>query len=719
VRPSDPSGPETRKFSYPDTLLTDSASGLLGKDVLSIRFTPGSTAIVEVNLPKPLGGDSIRLSLWTLGVRTTQLTLVASSGVSMKISGTVQRGNFERNLLSLLRRRVTIDSTLKFDRASLTKLYARELVDAKDTSLTGFPGRRPTGIDSTEVVRAAMVYLTSKRAAFSSLVGKTWLGIDSAVVHVQLVELAKAGVITSQDSLRLFPLPPVRIKSAIAFAVDSMVVGGSKVPVTGVFEADTLRGVSYLDVRMLGSDSSVRTEWFDVNQPSSPQGLPTWNLAQKLSIGASASAKPGTYTLVMVARAGDRKDSAVARTGIRVVAAPAVVVDPPPVAKDEIGPVLELVEPSKVLLSVDSSVSSYTIKVKATDSSGVEKVTIQDTAASFKDGVWSRTVQVALYGTNEFLIKATDKKGNSTSQTVFLNRKPPANFGSAPKVVFLGASDRISLPFEQKSIVLSWLVTDSVGIASVSVDSRILTSKSDTFSVNYPVDATGDTVVVHLLATNKLPLGVQSSVFLFRGRDTTRPTVAIDSASWTQIGAFRNDTFEIPLATTSLDLGWKITDNGALKSVLVADDTLKLGGDGLHRWKLSSLPTGLSKFTLLATDSAGNLQSVVVKLLRREQALVNATDDKAVLIDSGVVTASSPTPGATVEYSTDGSTWTVVPEAGILLTESKTITFRARREGYTDAVLVRLYVVKITPPADATGAVWNEFDWNDALRVWQ
>jgi hypothetical protein len=704
-----PSGPEKRVFSYTDTavILADSVSWTRGTDTGAAEVSGTKEKRIQLTLPSPLGSSSVTLNVWTLGIRTAVAECKAATE-----SGLTPVKGFVRDSLTLvvigrLYGLHKIDPVVyPYTRAGLIKAYARDLVEG---AVTGFPGNRPHGMDSAAVVKAAILYQTAKKQAFVSIFssGATFLGLDSSIVHVQILKLI-GNEIPKTDSLILFPLPPVRVKTAISLEHDTLVNRGAKIGVKGEFEADLSKGIAYIEVAFLDSNGVFDSGVTVANLPQ-PGGAAQCILDQKLYIRAD-SARLGRHTVVVKASDASKKYFATSSKTFLVL--------PAPPAPDLAGPSIELVAPGKLAIQVGSDTSSYVIKAKVADTSGIATVLIGDTAAKLADGVWSRTVQLPIPGRTEvFEIKSTDSTGNESKTSVFITRKS-LDGAKGPSVTLLNSASSLSLPFEQKTVVLTWLVTDTAGLKSVDLNRVDLQSSSDTFSREVTIPATGDSVEFRLFAINKNLVGTEKSVKVVRAKDQIAPVVGIDSASWLAAGVLNGDTLVVPTSSTSVSLKWKATDNHYVSALTLDGDTLTKGSDGLYTWEIKSLAAGLTKATIIAADSIGNKSIVYAKLMRMDRVTLNFSLD-SVFIDSGYAKVISTTPGAIVEYSLDGSTWTAVPEKGIRLTGSSAIQFRGRAPGFTDVSVTKNYVVKITPPPEAKGAVWNEFNWDDKLIVWQ
>jgi len=704
-----PSGPETRKLTITkDTFSTDSAKWFRTSDSGVGVLSGDSSKTVSVTLPSPLASGTVSVSLWSFGIRHTVIVCHAGGdGLLSATKADVTADSLARYVIARLIGLHKIDSAAyRLTKAGLVTAYARDLVEGV---VVGFPTKRPIGIDSAAVVKAVLVYLASKHTVFETLFSakSSYLGLDSSTVRKQILALVGNGI-SSADSASFFPPPPVRVKTAISLEHDTLVNKGAKIWVKGEFEADLSKGIAYFSVNALDSNNVVDSGVSVIDLPQ-PGGSAQWELSKSLSVRAD-SAKLGRHTLVVTAFDATKKFSATSRTTF--------VVLPAPPAPDLAGPAIELVAPAKLVLQVGTDTSSYLIKVKVSDTSGVASVSIGDTAATLAGDVWSRTVQLPVPGRTEtFVVKMVDSVGNISNTSIYITRKS-VDGAKGPSVTLLNTAASLSLPFGQKTVVLSWLVTDTAGVKSVDVNRQILTSTSDTFSLEVTVPASGDSVEFRLFAINKNLVGTENAVKVVRAKDAVAPELSIDSASWLAAGAFSGDVLVVPTATTSLSLKWQATDNHYVAAVTLNGDTLARGADSLYTWKIANLPAGITKATVIATDSMGNSKIAYAKLQRMDRVAITFSLD-SVFIDSGYAKAVSPTPGATIEYSLDGTTWTALPSKGVFLTGSASIQFRGRAPDFAETIVTKTYVVKITPPPQAVGAVWNEFNWDDKLVVWQ
>ncbi len=717
VEPNDPlppTGPETRVLSFRDTasLPTDTVRWKRGEDSGVASLGPNLMDLAQkkasLTLSSPLAEGKVEFSLWTLGLRTAVLQATSDGAAGFRVTQ-IQPDTLAQKLIARCVGLNKLDS-VKFplDREGLIRSYAHELVEGT-FGFGGFPASRPLGMDSARVVDASLIFFAAKHVPFRQGVGISFLGLDSAVVHARILGLILEKKISSTDSLALFPLPAVRVKISIQLARDTLVIGRDKMSVQGTVETDSSLGLDRVDVKVFDSaGSQVGSEKIVISAFAQPFGVFLWDLDQKISLLTTDSVRPGEYHLVVVAYGRGRKDSAMATCKFKIVPAPPV--------PDTMGPLIGRVAPLQKLVSVGHDTDSYLVRLTASDSSGVTQVWINDSLASFANGNWTRKVLLDTGAANPVHIKAIDSRRNESFDTLYITRQRLV-IVSGPKVTFLGGSTDFKIPFEQSSVTLSWSIRDSVKF--VSIDSQLVLAKNDTlFEIKLNLAPNGNPTLIQLVAMGTNSVGTESRVRVTRAKDTLAPVIAVDSASWKAIGVFQGDTLVVPPTATDFTLKWKIFDNHQVRAVTLDGDTLRGGSDSTYSWGVVKFPTGLKTVTVSAVDSTGNIQVGHAKVLRRDQVLLFCSAD-TIFTDSGVVKASTSTPGAILQYSTDDLNWKNLPDAGIRLTASAKITFRGRKEGYLDAMATKNYTVNITPPPEATIAVWNEFTWNDKLRVWK
>jgi alpha-tubulin suppressor-like RCC1 family protein len=416
--------------------------------------------------------DTIYLSLWTAGMRSAVVPFVQTGSDPILTSKNPVVDPIAKELLKNLPEKIqrTHDTIIAF--------YASHLVD-NDPAFAGFPGNTPTGIDTAEVIRAALIYAASKQAPFSAL-SKIWLlGVDTTTLHARVKSLVESGKIPASDTINLFPPYPVRVKTPISIGSIQL---GLSLPVTGAFVGDS--SLTKIGWRVL-QGTVDRSGGFRPSFSAQVDGSQhSWDLQKDASYSLSAiSASLGTYTLLIwMADAQNRSDTS--RVSFQVIA---------PI--DTIGPTLKWVAPtsSQVLEFSDSVLA---VKIIATDPAGIGIVTVNDTSASGTDSTFTRSVIVPVSDKGMLLtVKATDKLGNHTTDSVQVLRKAASG---DPRIRLISPANDSTVPFETATVRFEWSVVAPVGkIDSVIIQGGLATQEKDSlYFRDIAIDPTGKPSIV-------------------------------------------------------------------------------------------------------------------------------------------------------------------------------------------------------------------------------
>jgi hypothetical protein len=206
----------------------DSATWEVHSDSGTFTLTHPSTDTFQVQsaLPQPLGSDTLDLSLFTQGLRTTFAHCQADIQGMLSVLGTSQKDSRALHVLQILdsiraKDSITYGATSASKAAhiaGLQKLYAQLLL-SEDTVLKGFPAQHPVGLDTLAVIDQVLL--------LGAQAGKTLAGIDSlvaldsAVVRTEIRKLAQAGKLDSAVLLP-FPLSVAGLPSSIPLVEDSL-----------------------------------------------------------------------------------------------------------------------------------------------------------------------------------------------------------------------------------------------------------------------------------------------------------------------------------------------------------------------------------------------------------------------------------------------------------------------------------------------------------------
>lgn len=149
--------------------------------------------------------DTIWIDLWKADVRYAKAGFVFQGSSTLKL--VAQRDDSVAiGILSRIRPAATAK---RFDSA-----YAQALVDGDAlVKASAFPKSFPEGVDTSVVLREAMLRMVAKQVPLSAIVKNWAMGIDTLGVHSRIRSLAEQGFVA--DTSMIFPAYPVRAVSAI------------------------------------------------------------------------------------------------------------------------------------------------------------------------------------------------------------------------------------------------------------------------------------------------------------------------------------------------------------------------------------------------------------------------------------------------------------------------------------------------------------------------
>lgn len=330
---------------------------------------------------------------------------------------------------------------------------------------------------------------------------------------------------------------------------------------------------------------------------------------------------------------------------------------------DLTGPVVTWMSPTADL-EVENGVASITVKIKATDPSGIDTVLIAGakpdslTAA----GEYVRKVPLTVVGSPQVIVvRVVDSAKNPTTSFKSITRANPAT-DVPPKAILLEPSSKTGtvVPFETKSVTARWAITDPYGIDSASVTINGKPAKSeggDKWSAVVDLIAGGPTTIL-LAVKNKNGISGGDVASVTRQADTTRPAL-----SWVLGG--RSVGFDSSEVSVSI----KASDNDSLVSVTIGGLVAE-GDKDVYAARLK-LEVGDNPVTAVATDRTGlrdTIRSAVhryqkVSITRIAPSRVDTTVGSgvgSVALSWKVVGAKSVGVGDSVLSRTgDAYTWTV------------------------------------------------------------
>ncbi len=407
----------------------------------------GTSYVATISLAGSLQtGTSVRLALWTAGMKTAEIRYVQQEGQSdLKQEELVP----DPVAMALLAKIPLLEQR---NPDTLISVYAKALVDG-DLAFKGFPANCPTGIDTARLVKAALVYAVAKQQKLSVLAGAWSLAIDTAGVHARVKALAEAGLVDGSDTLGLFPPPPVRVVAPLAVS-GSVEAGGDLVDVAGRFEWDADLGQITVDAQV--TREGRRIEAVALTGLSIGSGERFLALTGKARLLAGSVAPIGICSLAVVVRS-ERGDSARSVVAFEIKAATAPLQ----------APVIELVSPAEgTNFSFDSSRIGVVWKVKSARSPVDTVLVAESLATKLTDSTWRAWVRLPATGKSSLVaVRARNAQGLwGTGSANFTRAKDQG----APELVWLASGEDTAVESDVTFFVARLRTVDPSGIASVT-----------------------------------------------------------------------------------------------------------------------------------------------------------------------------------------------------------------------------------------------------------
>jgi uncharacterized protein (TIGR02145 family) len=641
----------TAKFPISAPRVPDTATSFIQNDSVSNKLncppTSGSedstTCTATLDLPHPLGTDSVALQLWTLGVETYTLYFRESGSSTTLDLGSHSVLSLDTLLLSgFANLPAAQKSTFGTGPSGLVAYYASLLL-ANDAAFVG--KSLPVGM-SIDSVKKDLVLQGIPAGKTPTQLAALSVGLDTASIRNIAAILVQANLLKSTDTLDWFH--PVRVSAAVSIA-SSLTAGGGAVNVNGAFSWNAGASVtlSRITVRTPnpGDSSTVQLSYqFNIGKTDT-----VWSLSSNLTLQAKSSASVGWDTLLIILST-DSTHSVTARVPFQVV------------AKDVTPPALILLSPAQDTASVPNSTASFVVKALATDSgSGMDSLKIGTktyrTAATIADTLWDTLSLVV--GANVATVQAWDHEGNTSSATVTITRAPAPVNTKPPSITQVTPSqDTETVPWSTKSAILSWAITGDTTISTVTLNGHPLTGHAGLYQ-DTAILGMGPNLFI-LAAADAYGLGAFDTLRITRQGDTSHPLVSRGSGT--------NDTVLLKNQSTYSPT-WTVTDN-ALDSVTINGVAATAGNGNTY-----SAPVTLSGdslwITLVAKDSSGNTTKDSIKV--RRLALVNISGAGTYFSGNQIpsATLSSNLPGARIGSSLDRVNWTPYPVGGITISKNE------------------------------------------------
>lgn len=603
-------------LSVPDSsCLPDSIAWSSAKErgIAKATGTPLALAL-ELHPTSYLNRDTVRIELWTLGLRTRRLlTLSTTDGRELTAIEPAQVDTFAQRILADFRiwSRAFPDSLTLPGRAQktdLVKFCARR-------TLTGMAGYRnlpqlaPVGLDLDSLRLAALATVLQKRLPLYAL---SPCFVSSVEQSAWIDTLLRQGRLRASDTTGL-NAPPLRIATPVRL-LDSLQVDGSAVGAVGSFSWPSgLHYLAQVAVRSSrGLDSCIQPSL--LKQPLASDTA--WNLSGSLRLQALACAEAGSDTLLLALR-DSLGHGLVARIpfGVRAKAQPPRIVRLAPTKP--IGNVLPFEH--------DTLVISWRIaNWREVDAASVK---IQDmTGFRQDDSTWTAWVKLdAVDQTQAFTFRAKSKNGLEASDVIEATRAPDT---TRPVIVWKAPLGKLTLAYESQNYRVRVDAQDFSGIDSVRIGGlKALKDDVGTWSREVALTANGRDTSILVEAWDTWGNRRTDSCSL------RRQTATADILPTIEMISPRGASQFVPLDTDSVTVVWKVWGPYGIDTGSVRCNGLRGRFDARDSsWtvRLAVPPTGQAyPLTAKAYDLRGKSQSGQALLVRARDTvppvIANAT----------------------------------------------------------------------------------------------
>ncbi|MBK8802051.1 MAG: hypothetical protein IPN71_08330 [Fibrobacteres bacterium] len=538
------------------------------------------------DLPRPLGKDTIKLSTWRYGMRTSVLPY-AGEGPSLD-DPRIVRDQLARDLLIRHQSKNTSDAkAYPADPAGVRRVYAECLLSG-EAMCPHAPPVRPVGMDSLGLVNELCRELARRKLPFVSQIPAPFFGWTQDRWREVVVGRIQSGMLTAQDSATLFPAQPK----------DTVV----KNPRTDSIAPRIRIASRYFDPT--GDSLRTRLTWIVTDNDT----------VDSVRIeGVYVPQVGNTYSRYLMLDSGNRyiHIEAVDRSGNRSIDSTLV-----PAFPDSIAPVLTAL-PGTVSRAVPSDSMSILVAWRASDNRSVKTVRIQDSVVVGQGGVYATQVPLAM-GKNVIRVKAIDPSGNQTTDSIVVERRDAQ--GPRLRRITPSGSDT-TLDEASDTLEAIWEVTDPSGLDTVEIDGKPVTKNGDRYSSRGEIPYGKSRMRIRAVDSDGHL--AQDSILVER-IDRTAPHLSLKGPRDTAVES----------GTDSIQVSWQAEDNWGVKRLEI-DRVETRGVSGVYGRKIP-LAFGWNMVVVQATDSAGNAARDSARIYRPSIDGLRLYRDLPTLADSVV-----------------------------------------------------------------------------------
>lgn len=560
-------------------LRPDSASWRLGGegDRAVVSQEAGHPEVFRsvVALPRELGRDTLKLSTWRYGLRTSVLPYVEGPKID---SSHIVRDQLARDLLVRHQSLSASDAkTYTADAGGVRRVYAECLL-SREGMCPDAPPALPVGMDSLALVNDLCRELARRKLPFSAQIQAPFFGWTPARWREVVIQRVQAGILSSLDSAVLFPLEMVvRQKMAVGQIVRA---GGVAVPMAGRFAWSTSKKVeAFVEIRSL---KGKLAEGFQLVLPQPGATDTSLSLDGKSSLRASASVPAGRYQRVVGVR---DEDGLSARW-----------TDTFQVAGMDTVAMVRVQGASVRTVAYDSA--KVWVAWKAVPS-GFDSVWIDGILCAPRDSIWGVWAEPAAGGMVVVDLRAKTNDGIWIEDRVEIardaKRQARDTVMPAPSLVPLPGCQHLAVPFDSSRAIVGWQ-EDSGRVDSVWIQGELVDMTGNGI-YRRTIDLSGFVGQRQVFVRSKRGnLVFADTVTVERRPDTIAPRIALGASSFDPVG----DSVRV----TST---WVVTDNDAVDTVLIAGVPVSRVGNTFSRSVM--VDTAKPSIRIQAVDRSANRSS--------------------------------------------------------------------------------------------------------------
>ena len=568
----------------------------------SVKNTPSQAQLVvaglEVRVTAHLGSaptDTVHIGLWRIGLRLGTWHFRHRGSKDLVFAG------METEPLAMeMLRRAGKNPTPEAVRAQLVKA----LVESDPfLSVHPFSQNVPEGMDSVAVLRAFAIAVSASGQSFAQILRSPTLPMDSLALRAFIRSLAASGDIP--DTTKIFGGPQVPNDSTLVPPDTTRPNDSTLVP------PDTTKPN---DSTLVPPDTTKPNDSTlvppDTTRPNDSTLVPPDTTRPNDStLVPPDTTRPNDSTLVPPDTTRPNDSTLVPPDTTRPNDSTLVPPDttrpndstlvPPDTTKPNIDmpPSVRRLSPARDT-TVDVRTSLLRVAWRVSDDAGLWSVTIGGQPVEGSDSIYARLIPLA-FGENVIVLVATDSLAKSTRDTLRVKR-----YDTIPPAIVrtIGTKDT-TVSFTTSKIAMSWRVIDNHGLRSVTINGIPVSGVSGTYSRT--IDLASGTNRIAISAIDSIGLSSTDTVTVIRQGDTIAPRIV--RLTGTQ------DTSVSP-AITKLSVTWKVTDNHALRSVVIRG--VAVSGDSGTYSSTIDLAYGTNRIGIFATDSSGLSSTDTITVVR-------------------------------------------------------------------------------------------------------